>query len=357
MEDALVLADLPASDLSKQDPQEAAEAAGLVYVSDDEPGISRRRCGRGFAYYDPAGRLIPASPQRERLQALAIPPAWTDVWICPDPAGHIQATGRDARGRKQYRYHERWREIRDATKFHRLRAFGRALPEVRGAVHRDLALRSMSREKVLAVAVALLDESLIRVGNDEYTRKNGSFGLTTLRPEHVEVSGAKVRLHFTGKGGKERDVTVRDPRLARLVRRCEEIPGQCLFTYLREDGGWSRVESGDINDWLRETTGEEFTSKDFRTWGGTVVAAATLYGIGAPSDEREAESNVLAAFDAAAERLGNTRAVARSGYVHPAVPVAYADGVLLELFDRAEATEWWDRDEVAVLDILDWAAA
>ncbi|MDQ3932058.1 MAG: DNA topoisomerase IB [Actinomycetota bacterium] len=337
------------------EPEEAAEVAGLRYVNDDEPGIRRRRCGRGFAYYDLDGNLISDDSQRERIKTLGVPPAWTDVWICPDPSGHLQATGRDDRGRKQYRYHERWREVRDATKFHRLSSFGHALTAVRTAAHRDLRLRSMSREKVLAIAVALLDESLIRVGNDEYTRTNGSYGLTTLRSEHVDLSSTQVRLQFVGKGGKKREVTVRDRRLARMLKRCEEIPGQCLFTY-ESDGGWSRVESGDINEWLRATTGEDFTSKDFRTWGGTVVAAARLQELGPAASEREAEQKLLVAMDAAAERLGNTRAVARSGYVHPAVPLAYTGGTLSASFETAEESEWLGREDVAVLKILDWAA-
>lgn len=337
------------------EPAEAAEVAGLRYVSDDEPGIRRRRCGRGFAYYDLDGNLIGDGAERDRIKALAIPPAWTDVWICSEANGHIQATGRDTRGRKQYRYHDRWREVRDATKFHRLPAFGHALSAVRAAVHRDLRLRSMSREKVLAIAVALLDGSLIRVGNDEYTRANGSYGLTTLRSEHVDLSSTQVRLRFVGKGGKQREVTVRDRRLARMLKRCEEIPGQCLFTY-ESDCGWSRVESGDINEWLRATTGEDFTSKDFRTWGGTVAAAARLNELGPAVSEQEAERKLLAAIDAAAERLGNTRAVARSGYVHPAVPLAYAEGNLSASFETAEESEWLGRDDVAVLKILDWAA-
>ncbi|MDP8962149.1 MAG: DNA topoisomerase IB [Actinomycetota bacterium] len=337
------------------EPEEAAEVAGLRYVSDDDPGIRRRRCGKGFAYYDLDDNLIRDGSQRDRIKSLAVPPAWTDVWICPDPTGHLQATGRDDRGRKQYRYHDRWREVRDATKFHRLRAFGHALTRVRAAVHRDLRLRSMSRQKVLAIAVALLDESLIRVGNDEYTRTNGSYGLTTLRSEHLDLSSTQVRLHFVGKGGKKREVTVRDRRLARMLKRCEEIPGQCLFTY-ESDYSWSRVESGDINDWLRATTGEDFTSKDFRTWGGTVVAAARLHELRPAASDQEAERKLLAAIDAAAERLGNTRAVARSGYVHPAVPLAFSEGTLSQSFDAAEESEWLGRDDVAVLKILDWAA-
>lgn len=338
------------------DPVEAAEAAGLVYVTDDEPGLTRRRRGRGFSYHHPDGGLVTDDALRERLDALAIPPAWTEVWICRDAEGHLQATGRDARGRKQYRYHERWREVRDAAKFHRLAAFGGALSDIRARADDDLSQRTMSRDRVLAITVALLDETLVRVGNEEYVRENGSYGLTTLRPEHVDVSTTKVIIAFTGKGGRDVEVAVRDRRLARAVKRCEEIPGQCLFTYESADGIHS-VESGDVNGWLRETTGDDFTAKDFRTWGGTVLAASTLAAIGPAEDEAALDAKVLAAIDAAAERLGNTRAVCRSSYVHPAVPVAYRDGELGEAFRTARARRWLSREETATLHVLEWAAA
>ncbi|HEX2027081.1 MAG TPA: hypothetical protein VHF25_03690 [Nitriliruptorales bacterium] len=338
-------------------PVASAEIAGLVYVSDDQPGITRRRRGRGFSYHHPDGVLVRDQVRRERIEELAIPPAWTDVWICRDPHGHIQATGRDDRGRKQYRYHDRWREVRDAAKFHRLGAFGEALHDVRGRVDSDLSLRSMSRNKVLAITVALLDESLIRVGNEEYVKENGSYGLTTLRPEHVDVNTRRLRIAFVGKGGKEQEVEVSDRRLARAVRRCEEIPGQCLFTYEDDGADYRAVESGDVNEWLRETTGADFTAKDFRTWGGTVVAATALYGCGQCDDEHERDRNWLFCVDVAAERLGNSRAVARSGYVHPALQSAYAEGVIDDAFSGARARRCHSREEVALLRILDWAAS
>jgi DNA topoisomerase-1 len=337
-----------------RDPADAAEAGGLVYVSDDQPGIRRRRCGRGFTYLTVDAETLPHDQRRAEIEALAIPPAWTDVWICPDPRGHLQATGRDDRGRKQYRYHDRWREVRDATKFDRLDAFGEALAEIRERVDHDLRRRTMSRERVVAIAVALLDETLVRVGNEEYVRENGSYGLTTLRPEHVEASSTKVSLAFPGKGGQEREVSVRDRRLARQVHRCEEIAGQCLFTY-QHNGTPATLESGDVNDYLRQTTGAAFTAKDFRTWGGTVVAATTLHELGPAVGSGEADANVLVAVDAVAERLGNTRAVARSGYVHPKVPEAYRVEHLDEHFHAARSRRWMARDEVAVLRLLDAA--
>ncbi|MBW3578018.1 MAG: DNA topoisomerase IB [Actinobacteria bacterium] len=335
----------------------SAELAGLVHVCDDQPGITRRGRGRGFSYHDPDGGLIRDQSRRGRIEALAIPPAWTDVWICPDPNGHIQATGRDDRGRKQYRYHDRWREVRDAVKFHRLGAFGGALGDVRRRVDRDLSLRSMSREKVLAITVALLDESLVRVGNEEYVEENGSYGLTTLRPEHVDVNTRRVRIAFVGKGGKQQEVEVSDRRLARAVRRCEEIPGQCLFTYADDGGDYRAVESGDVNQWLRETTGANFTAKDFRTWGGTVVATTALHACGPCDDQRERDRNWLSSIDAAAEQLGNSRAVARSGYVHPALEVAYAQGVVEEAFRNVRARRYHAREEVALMRILGWVAS
>lgn len=338
------------------DPVTAAVSAGLVYVTDEEPGIRRIRRGRGFSYVDESGRTL-AGEERDRVESLAIPPAWTDVWICPDPDGHLQATGRDVRGRKQYRYHDRWREVRDAAKFHRLADFGAALTTIRRRVDDDLSLRSVSRAKALAITVALLDETLVRVGNEEYVRSNGSYGLTTLRPEHVEVTATTVRIAFPGKGGQDVEVAVSDRRLARAVQRCEEIPGQCLFTYEDGDDGPRRVESGDVNDWLEETTGERFTAKDFRTWGGTVVAAARLAEFGDPGDVDAADANVLAATDAAAERLGNTRQVARTSYVHPALAVAYREGELTRAFRAARSRRWLARDEVAVLSVLEWAAS
>ncbi len=319
-------------------PDEHAAVVGLVYVSDEEPGIRRVRRGKGWSYHTPDGEVIPDGPVRDRCARLAIPPAWTDVWICTDPNGHLQATGYDDAGRKQYRYHDLWREVRDATKFHRMAAFAEALPAIRGTVDAHLRKRSLTREKILALVVALLDETLLRIGNDEYARTNESYGLTTLLSEHVEVTSRRVRFAFTAKSGLEREYELRHPRLARQMLKCEEIPGQRLFAYQDDDGAWHHVDSGAVNAYLREVAGERFTAKDFRTWGATAVVAEELRALGAFETMREAESNVLAAVDAAAERLGNTRAVARASYVDPRVPKAYR----FRRFDEA-----WDDDEDA----------
>ena len=313
-----------------------AEVVGLVYVSDVEPGIRRVRRGRGWSYHRPDGSLIPEGPERGRISRLAIPPAWTDVWICTDPRGHLQATGTDDAGRKQYRYHDLWREVRDATKFHRMAAFAEALPGIRDTVDAHLRKRSLSREKILALVVALLDETLIRIGNDQYARDNESYGLTTLTSEHVQVSANRVEFAFTAKSGLEREYELRHPRLARQMLKCEEIPGQRLFAYQTDAGAWREVDSGAVNSYLREVAGEGFTAKDFRTWGATAIAARSLRDQGGFDTMREAEGNILTAIDAAADRLGNTRAVARSSYIDPRVPKAYRFG----RFDEA-----WDDDE------------
>ncbi len=330
-----VVAKLPADSTS----DDHAAAVGLVYVSDDEPGITRVPWGRGFTYRYPDGETVPRDhPDRRRAEELAIPPAWTDVWICQDPKGHIQATGRDDAGRKQYRYHPRWRGVRDATKFHRMQAFAAALPRIRDAVDRHLRKRRVTREKMLALVVALLDETLIRIGSDSYARTTGAHGLTTLEESHVDIHGSRVAFSFPGKSGQEREIELRHPRLARQLLRCEEIPGQRLFSYEHDDG-WHAVHSDAVNDYLRQVGGDDLTAKDFRTWGGTVVAAAALREAGPPADARQADANVLEAIDAAAARLGNTRAVARSSYVDPRVPKAYR-------FDRFD--EAWDDDEDTV---------
>jgi DNA topoisomerase-1 len=253
------------------DPEATAEEAGLRYVSDAMPGIRRRRAGRGFTYAGTDGRRLTDRRVLARIRALAIPPAWTDVWICPIARGHLQATGRDARGRKQYRYHARWREVRDEAKYGRMVAFGQALPRIRRRVEADLALPGLPRERVLAAVVRLLEKTAVRVGNEEYARENRSFGLTTLRNRHAEVGTSRIRFRFRGKGGKETEVELNDRRLARIVARCQELPGQALFTYLDEDGEPRTVDSADVNEYLREISGEEFTAKDFRTWAGTVL--------------------------------------------------------------------------------------
>jgi DNA topoisomerase-1 len=312
------------------DPVENAEAAGLRYVSDTMPGIRRKKAGKGFAYVGQDGKTIRDPKELARIRSLAIPPAYTDVWICPNPNGHIQATGRDARGRKQYRYHPKWREVRDETKFGRMLAFSEVLPRVRKRVDHDLGRSGLPREKVLATVVRLLECTRMRVGNDEYTRANRSFGLTTLQDRHVEISGSNLRFEFRGKSGKVHQVSLSDRRLARIVQRCQSLPGEDLFQYVDDEGVRQTVGSGDVNDYIREISGEEFTAKDFRTWAGTILAVAALIEAGGWTSQREAKSNVLRAIDQVAEQLNNTRAVCRKYYVHPAVFDAYLAGTMLE---------------------------
>jgi DNA topoisomerase I len=337
------------------DPAEVAAQAGLRHVSDDQPGIRRVRAGRGFTYRRADGTTVRDPSERERLAALAVPPAWTDVWICPDPRGHVQATGRDQRGRKQYRYHPRWREVRDADKFDHLLVFGQRLGDLRARVEQDLRRHGLPRERVLALVVRLLDDTLIRVGNPEYAADNDTYGLTTLRRRHVEVTDRRAVFDFVGKGGTEHHVTVDDARLARLVRRCSELGGHELFTYADEHDGVREVSSTDVNDYVREVIGQETSAKDFRTWGGTVIAAETLAtmetgeGSGA---EPQVEQDILAAYDAAAASLHNTRTVCRQCYVHPAVPDAYRDGTLADHWTRSRATARLRRAERATLAVL-----
>jgi DNA topoisomerase I len=312
------------------DPLESAQAAGLRYVSDTSPGIRRRGAGRGFTYLTPDGRPLRDKATLARIKSLAIPPAYTDVWICPIPNGHLQATGRDARGRKQYRYHPRWREVRDETKFGRMVAFSEALPRLRRRIDEDLAEPGLPKVKVLAAVVRLLECTGIRVGNEEYARSNRSFGLTTLRDHHVEISGSTMRFEFRGKSGKTHRVALSDRQLARIVARCQAVPGAELFQYVDDEGGRVAIGSGDVNDYLREITGEDFTAKDFRTWAGTLQAVAALEELGPAATAREAKSTILRAIDQVAERLNNTRAVCRKYYVHPAVLERYEAGTLHE---------------------------
>jgi DNA topoisomerase-1 len=304
----------------------AARAAGLRYVSDAHPGISRRWAGKGFAFIDARGHFVRTPETLRRIRSLAIPPAWTDVWISPEENGHIQATGRDARGRKQYRYHARWREVRDAAKYDRVLAFGAALPRIRRRVTAHLRQPGMSREKALATVVRLLEITLIRVGNDEYAEQNGSYGLTTLRNHHAKVRGSQITFEFTGKSGKSHRIDVRDAHLARLVRRCQELPGQELFGYVDESGAVHDVTSGDVNDYLREMAGDEFSAKDFRTWAGTVLAAIALQEFAEFTSQKQAKRNVVQAVEAVAKMLGNTPAICRRCYVHPAILDSYLTG-------------------------------
>ena len=316
------------------DPVESAKEAGLRYVHDGMPGFRRRRAGRSFSYIGTDGRPIRDPSELRRIRSLAIPPAWTDVWIAPDARGHVQATGRDARGRKQYRYHPKWRSVRDEAKYGRMIAFGKALPQIRERTARDLSLPGLPREKVLATVVQLLEKTLIRVGNEEYARENRSFGLTTMRTRHVEVDRSRVQFTFLGKSGKEHSVDIADRRLAAVVRRCQELPGQELFQYVDDDGERRTVDSGDVNEYLREITGSDFTAKDFRTWAGTRLAAMALQEFEAFDSEAQAKRNVVDAIERVAEKLGNTAAICRRCYVHPAVVDAYMDGSMAKTLKK-----------------------
>ena len=303
-------------------------------MTDTMPGIRRRRHGRGFSYIDPEGRVIRERAMIRRFKSLVIPPAWTDVWICATSNGHLQATGRDARGRKQYRYHDRWRHVRDEAKFERLSDFGRALTPIRKGVQRDLERDGLPRERVLATVVRLMDTVYARIGNLSYAKENKSFGLTTLRDRHVEIKGSAVRFNFTGKGGKEHEFGVDDPRLARIVKRCRDLPGYDLFQYVEEDGTRHTIGSGDVNDYLRELSGGEFTAKYFRTWAGTLVAAKTLASRPPPKSERAGKRQVTKAVEAVAVSLGNTAAIARKSYIDPLVIESYLGGTLSQEWER-----------------------
>jgi len=335
------------------DPGEAADAASLRYVSDTRPGIQRVRHRRAFRYVSGNGEPVQDLPTLRRIRSLAIPPAWTQVWICPVAHGHIQAVGRDARGRKQYRYHARWRAVRDEAKFDRVIQFGRALPAIRERVEKDLGRPGLAREKVLASVVRLLEITLIRIGNAEYARANRSYGLTTLRARHVTVEGARLRFEFRGKGGKHHTVDVSDRLLARVVRRCQDLPGHELFQYLDEDGERQAIDSADVNTYLREVCGEEFTAKDFRTWGGTVLAAQAL---AAPAEEADARRRLTAAIVEVASRLGNTPTICRKCYIHPDIVGAHADGELAEGLGGRESSGL-SAEEAAVLRLLERRAS
>jgi DNA topoisomerase I len=304
---------------------EAAQSAGLRYVSDKNSGFRRIGTAKRFRYLDTNGHVIANPETLKRIQRLAIPPAWTDVWICPRPEGHLQAVGRDARGRKQYRYHPQWRQVRDETKFHRMAAFARALPKIRRRVTRDLKSKQLTREKVLATIVRLLETTFIRIGNKEYAKQNDSFGLTTLRDQHVRIQGSQVRFYFRGKSGVKQTIDIENAALARIVRRLRDLPGYELFQYYDGDGQLRTVESTDVNAYVREAAGDDFSAKDFRTWAGTMLAAAELASCEF-STSKEARENVKGAIASVASRLGNTAAVCRKCYIHPAIIDSYLDG-------------------------------
>ncbi len=345
---------------SKPRRQAASEGNGngftprsLRYVSDAAPGIRRVRAGSGFDYLDADGRAVEDEETLARIRSLAVPPAWEDVWICDRPEGHLQATGRDAKGRKQYRYHPDWRAMRDETKFGRMVEFGEALPRIRRRVDQAMRLRGLPRDRVVATVVRLLDTTGIRVGNPEYARDNGSYGLTTLRDKHVDAGSERFTLTFKAKSGIQRVVDVRDPRVARIVRRCRDLPGYELFQYLDDEGQRAKVGSGDVNDFIREAASREFTAKDFRTWWGTVLAATALHESmrehGPPASQAEAKRRVNEAIRHVAGVLGNTLAVARKSYVHPAVVDAYLDGEIIEV---APASRWLSGEERGTLALL-----
>ena len=377
MAQALKIAAVPDS---AADPVASARAAGLRHVDDTRPGIRRRSTGKKlrqgkrfvpqFVYQHPDGRRIDDDATEQRIRKLAIPPAWTDVWICTDPNGHLQATGRDARGRKQYRYHPRWRDERDGTKYSRMIAFGQSLPQLRRRIATDLRLPGLPRRKVLATVVRLLETTFMRVGNEEYARTNKSFGLTTLKDRHVDFGPSEVRFHFRGKSGVVHDVAVHDRAVARIVRRCRDLPGQELFQYLDADGQPATIDSDDVNGYIREATGHDFTAKDFRTWAGTVLAALALQEVDAAAEmlpprgrrsqpRKPTARDVTHAIERVAERLGNTPAVCRKCYVHPDVIAAYMDGTLAASLKRRVDAQVSGRrlgalrgDEAAVLALL-----
>jgi DNA topoisomerase-1 len=340
------------------DPRAAAREAGLRYASDAGPGIRRRRRGPGFSYSDADGQVVRDRDTLARIRALAVPPAWTDVWICPWPNGHVQATGRDARGRKQHRYHARWRRARDESKFDRMIEFAAVLPTIRERADADLAQPGLPREKVVAAVVRLLELTLIRVGNDEYARLNRSFGLTTLRNRHARIAGSQVRFRFRGKSGQQHEVGLRDRGLARVVKRCQELPGQELFQYVDDGGQVCDVASDDVNAYLREASGGDFTAKDFRTWAGTVLAYRALLALDPAQSASDARRKVVEAVRETAGHLGNTPAVTRRSYVHPAVLEAYMDGrvggALVEAAEeqRTPPESTTPAEEAAVIDLL-----
>jgi Topoisomerase IB len=341
--------------IAAADPVESAALAKLQYVAETGPGIIRKRAGAGFRYFDADGKAIRDKRELARIAALAIPPAWTSVWICPNPNGHIQAVGRDAKRRKQYRYHARYRQIRDRVKFHRLTAFCAVLPQVRRRVEADLSKPGLPREKVLATVVRLLETTFIRIGNVEYAKTNKSYGLTTLRDKHVEISAATVRFRFRGKSGQDHEVELNDRRLARIIQQCHDLPGYELFQYIDEAGEQCRVDSTDVNQYLKEISGEEITAKEFRTWSGTVLMARALDEIGPFESETEGKRKIVAAVKTVAEKLGNKPATCRSYYIHPCVIERYTQGKLpamKDLVEKAEADAELSKQEKCVLQMI-----
>ena len=352
-----VPAELPLESVT--DPAESAKSAGLRYVSDAKPGISRLKRGKNFRYAMKDGSPVRDAETLGRIKSLVIPPAWVDVWISPWSNGHLQATGRDVKGRKQSRYHPRWREVRDETKYERMSHFADALPTIRERVQHDLALQGLPRKKVLATIVSLMEATLIRVGNEEYARENHSYGLTTMRNKHVEVHGSKITFTFQGKSRVHHTIALNDKRLAKIIQRCEDIPGQELFHFLDHDGTAHTIDSADVNEYLQEISGEHFTAKDFRTWAGSVLACMTLKELGPYETVTQAKKNVVEAIKSVAERLGNTPSVCRKCYVHPAVLEAYLGGTSVEEAKEKieeeieEHSTALKREERALLELLE----
>jgi DNA topoisomerase-1 len=341
--------------LLPSDPVESARIAGLRYVCDELPGIRRKRRANGFTYVNSNGDSVRDKNTLARIRSLVIPPAWTDVWISPMREGHLQAVGIDARGRKQYRYHPLYRKVRDATKFTRMVAFGLVLPKIRERAEHDIRLQGLPKERVLATIVQLLEQTCIRVGNEEYTKQNESFGLTTLRDEHVEIDGPTIRFRFRGKSGQQHDVELHDRRLAKIVFACQSIPGQELFQYIDADGEYHKISSGDVNDYLREVTGEDFSAKDFRTWVGTTQATLVLEAMGPGETQSASKKNIVAAIKETAAKLGNRPATCKKYYVHPAILDAYQNGTLFSVLAEAKAEEaryGLKREEVAIMRLL-----
>jgi len=322
---------------------ESAKAAGLVYVCPEQPGIKRIKSGHGFRYVTRDGKTVADKRTLARIKRLAIPPAWTDVWICTSDNGHLQAIGRDARGRKQYRYHPRWREVRDENKYNRLLEFAKALPKIRARIEKDLRRPELPREKVLATVIKILETGLIREGNDEYARENKSYGLTTMQDRHAAINGSTIRFQFRGKSGKYHKIEIQDRRLARIVANCQAIPGQELFQYIDADGHPHDVTSTDVNEYLREITNSDFTAKEFRTWGGTVLAAMALREFEKFDSKAQARKNLVRAIEAVAQRLGNTPAICKKSYVHPLILNSYLDGTMTEIFKKVSQQQLGSR--------------
>jgi DNA topoisomerase I len=333
------------------DPLTSAKTAHLRYVTGEEPGILRRRRGKGFYYIGVDSRPVRDQATLTRIRSLVIPPAWENVWICPIENGHIQAVGRDARGRKQYRYHARYREVRDETKFGRMLAFGAALPKIRKQANKDLSLHGLPQPKVVAAIVRLLDETCVRIGNEEYAKTNKSFGLTTLRDRHAEIRGESLRLHFRGKSHQEHDITLRDRRLAKIVKQCQDLPGQELFQYQADSGETLHVDSADVNEYLREITQEDFTAKDFRTWHGTGHMAQQLAALGPASTETETKRNIVQAVKETARHLGNRPAACRKHYIHPAVFDSYIEQTIFAVIQNVPGDVSWPAGKLRPLEV------